>query len=131
MDHDTFLGPTEVDRRSFFGMGAVLAGGLGASALGATRTSGAGNDPYVGELLLVPYNFAPRGFAFCEGQTLPISQNQALFALIGIRFGGDGRSTFKLPDTRRAEEEMAKTMGTRGAMLRYVISLIGTFPSRS
>ncbi|HWA83496.1 MAG TPA: tail fiber protein [Fimbriimonadaceae bacterium] len=57
-------------------------------------------DPYIGEVKLVPYNFAPRGWAFCAGQILPISQNTALFSLIGTYYGGDGRSTFALPDLR-------------------------------
>jgi microcystin-dependent protein len=58
-------------------------------------------DPvFVGEILVVPFNFAPKGFAFCEGQTLPLSQNTALFALLGTTYGGDGKTTFKLPDLR-------------------------------
>lgn len=57
-------------------------------------------DPFIGELKLVPYNFAPRGWAFCDGQLLAISQNDALFALIGTTYGGDGRTTFGLPDLR-------------------------------
>lgn len=60
------------------------------------------SDVFVGEILLVPYTFAPRGFAFCEGQLLPISQNTALFSLLGITYGGNGSSTFGLPDLRGA-----------------------------
>lgn len=56
--------------------------------------------PYLAEIKAVAFNFAPSGWAFCEGQTLPISQNTALFALLGTTFGGDGRTTFKLPDLR-------------------------------
>jgi microcystin-dependent protein len=55
-------------------------------------------DPFLGQLLLVPYNFAPRGYAFCQGQLLPIAQNTALFSLLGTQYGGDGRSTFALPN---------------------------------
>lgn len=55
-------------------------------------------DPFLGQLMLVPYNFAPRGWAFCNGQTLPIAQNTALFALIGTTFGGNGQTTFQLPN---------------------------------
>jgi microcystin-dependent protein len=58
------------------------------------------SDPFLGQLVLVPYNFAPRGWAFCNGQLLAINQNQALFALIGPAFGGDGRTNFALPDLR-------------------------------
>lgn len=55
-------------------------------------------DQFVAEIRIFPFNFAPRGWAFCDGQLLPISQNTALFALIGTTYGGDGRSTFALPD---------------------------------
>ncbi len=58
------------------------------------------SEPFVGQIYLVGYNFAQRGFAFCDGQLLPISQNTALFSLLGTMYGGDGRSTFGLPDLR-------------------------------
>jgi microcystin-dependent protein len=54
--------------------------------------------PFVGEIYIVPYNFAPSGFAFCDGQILSIAQNAALFSLLGTTYGGDGISTFALPD---------------------------------
>lgn len=57
-------------------------------------------EPYLGQVYLVGYNFAQRGFAFCDGQLLPISANSALFSLLGTTFGGDGRTTFGLPDLR-------------------------------
>lgn len=57
-------------------------------------------DPFLGEIRLVPYNFAPQGWAFCDGQILPIAQNTALFALIGTTYGGNGSTTFALPDLR-------------------------------
>ncbi len=57
-------------------------------------------EPYLGQLMLVPYNFAPRGWAFCNGQLLSIAQNTALFSLIGTFYGGDGIQTFALPDMR-------------------------------
>lgn len=57
-----------------------------------------GSDPFVGEIMWVPYSFAPRGWAQCNGQLLPISQNTALFSLLGTTFGGDGKSTFALPN---------------------------------
>lgn len=56
------------------------------------------SDPFLGEIRMVGFNFAPRGWAFCNGQLLPISQNTALFALLGIIYGGDGRTTFALPN---------------------------------
>ena len=60
------------------------------------------SDPFVAEIRIVGFNFAPRGWAFCNGQLLPISQNTALFALLGTTYGGDGKSTFALPDLRGA-----------------------------
>lgn len=56
--------------------------------------------PFLGEIVMFGGNFAPRGWAFCEGQLLPISQNQALFSILGTIYGGDGRTTFALPDLR-------------------------------
>src|SRR5437763_7664725 len=58
------------------------------------------SEPFLGQLMLVPYNFAPRGWAFAAGQLLPISQNTALFSLLGTFYGGNGQSTFALPDLR-------------------------------
>jgi microcystin-dependent protein len=58
------------------------------------------SNPYLGEIKLVPYNFAPRGWSFCAGQILPISSNTALFSLLGTTYGGNGTSTFALPDLR-------------------------------
>ena len=55
-------------------------------------------DPFVAEIRIFPFNFAPTGWAFCNGQLMPISQNTALFALLGTTYGGDGRSTFALPN---------------------------------
>jgi microcystin-dependent protein len=57
-------------------------------------------DPFIAEIRIFPFNFAPRGWASCDGQVLPISQNTALFALLGVTYGGDGKSTFGLPDLR-------------------------------
>ncbi len=58
------------------------------------------SDPYVGEIRMFAGNFAPRGWAFCDGQLIAISQNDALFSLLGTIYGGDGRTTFGLPDMR-------------------------------
>jgi microcystin-dependent protein len=58
------------------------------------------NEPFMGEIRAVPYNVAPRGWAFCEGQLLSINQNQALFSLLLTRYGGNGQTTFALPDLR-------------------------------
>jgi microcystin-dependent protein len=80
-------------------------------------------NSYLGSLLLVPYNFAPQGWAFCQGQTLPINQNAALFSLIGTFFGGDGVSNFKLPN-------LPVVTSTGGGELHWVIAMQGVFPSR-
>ena len=55
-------------------------------------------DPFVAEIRIFPFNFAPKGWAWCNGQILPISQNTALFSLLGTTYGGNGQSTFALPD---------------------------------
>jgi microcystin-dependent protein len=55
-------------------------------------------DPFVAEIRIFPFNFAPTGWAFCDGQLMPLSQNTALFSLLGTTYGGNGKSTFALPD---------------------------------
>jgi microcystin-dependent protein len=55
-------------------------------------------DPFVAEIRIFPFNFAPKGWAWCDGQLMPISQNTALFSLLGTTYGGDGKSNFALPD---------------------------------
>src|ERR1700738_4164973 len=56
--------------------------------------------PFVAEIRIFPFNFPPKGWAFCDGQILPISQNTALFSLLGTTYGGDGQSNFALPNLR-------------------------------
>jgi microcystin-dependent protein len=56
------------------------------------------SNPFVAEIRIFPFNFAPKGWAFCAGQLMPISQNTALFSLLGTTYGGDGKSTFALPN---------------------------------
>jgi microcystin-dependent protein len=56
------------------------------------------SDPFVAEIRIFPFNFPPKGWAFCNGQLLPLSQNTALFSLLGTFYGGDGKSTFALPN---------------------------------
>ncbi len=82
-----------------------LAAALGGAALTqpalarpASPTQVQSFQPYLGEIILVPYNFAPRGYALCNGQLLNIAQNQALFALLGTYYGGNGQTTFALPN---------------------------------
>lgn len=75
-------------------------------------------DPFVGQLMCVGFNFAPRGWALCNGQLLSISQNTPLFALIGTTYGGDGQTTFGLPDLRgRAAVGMGNGPGLNGVVI--------------
>src|SRR5215217_5622504 len=57
-------------------------------------------DPFVAEIRIFPFNFAPKGWAWCDGQLLPLSQNTALFSLLGTTYGGDGKSNFALPNVQ-------------------------------
>ena len=61
------------------------------------------SEPYLAEIKIVPYNFAPKGWAFCNGQLLSIAQNTALFSILGTTYGGDGRTTFALPNLQGRE----------------------------
>jgi microcystin-dependent protein len=70
-------------------------------------------DPYVAEIRIFAFNFAPKGWATCDGQLMPISQNTALFSLLGTMYGGDGKSTFALPDLNGAAP-MAAGVGPDG-----------------
>ncbi len=58
------------------------------------------SEPFLAEITIVGFNFPPRGWAYCDGQILPINQNQSLFSLLGTTYGGDGRTSFALPDLR-------------------------------
>lgn len=69
-------------------------------------------DPFVAEIRIFPFNFAPRGWAFCDGQLLPLSQNTALFSLLGTTYGGNGQSNFALPNLQdRAPRGMGQGPG--------------------
>lgn len=80
-------------------------------------------QPFVGQITLFGGDFAPRGWALCDGQLLSISANQALFAILGTTYGGDGRSTFAVPDLR--DSGHAETSG-----VHYIIAVDGEFPRR-
>lgn len=71
-----------------------------AAASGPTTPAKAGTEPLLGDIMIVGFNFCPRGWAEADGQLLPINQNQSLYSLLGTQFGGDGRTTFALPDLR-------------------------------
>jgi microcystin-dependent protein len=77
---------------------AALAAMLGAVQPGAAVAGGV--QPFLGEIMWVPYNFAPTGWAMCDGQILSIAQNMALFSLLGTTYGGNGQTTFALPNAQ-------------------------------
>lgn len=71
------------------------------------------SSPFVAQITMYPFNFPPKGWAFCDGQLMPISQNTALFSLLGTNYGGDGKSTFGLPDLQgRAVIGQGQSPGT-------------------
>ena len=78
-------------------------------------------EAFLGQIELFPFTFAPEGWAKCEGQSLSIAQNTALFSLLGVNFGGDGRTTFSLPDLH-GKAPVPNTV--------YCIATQGIYPSR-
>src|SRR5687767_5286961 len=73
--------------------------------------------PYLAEIRAFSFGFAPQGWAFCDGQLLPINQNQALFALLGIMYGGNGQTNFALPDLRGRTPIHVQSGYTQGTVL--------------
>ncbi len=80
-------------------------------------------DPYMGQINLFAFNFAPQGWIACDGTTLNISTNQPLFSLIGVKFGGNGTTTFCVPDMTPSN--------IFSTHMRYYIANIGLYPSRN
>ncbi|MDN5923581.1 MAG: tail fiber protein [Xanthomonadales bacterium] len=83
-------------------------------------------EPFLSEIRIMSFNFPPRGWALCNGQILPINQNQALFALLGTTFGGDGRVNFALPDMRARTPihvGQGHTLGERGGEFDHTLSI--------
>ncbi|MFI1234456.1 phage tail protein [Nocardia salmonicida] len=80
--------------------------------------------PFIGLIAIFPYGWAPQGWALCEGQILRIEHHQALFTLLGTKFGGDGQSTFALPNMKKQADEL-------GDNLTYAIALQGLFPQHT
>lgn len=90
-------------------------------------------DPILSEIKIASFNFAPKGYALCNGQLLPINQNQALFSLLGTTYGGDGQVTFALPDLRgRTPIHVGSghTLGERGGEESHTVS-ISEMPSHT
>jgi microcystin-dependent protein len=83
------------------------------------------SGPYLGEIKIVSFNFAPKGWALCNGQVLPIAQNQALFSLLGTLYGGDGVQTFALPDLQARtpmHQGLTFTLGQWGGMAVHAVT---------
>lgn len=81
-------------------------------------------DPILGQIQLFPFTFAPVGWALCNGATLMVQQNAALYSLIGISFGGNGSTTFNLPDLRNANPLQSTNQ------MKYYIATTGLYPQR-
>jgi microcystin-dependent protein len=83
-------------------------------------------EPFLSEIRIMSFGFAPRGWALCDGQLLPINQNQALFSLLGTTYGGDGRVNFGLPDLRGRvpiHNGSGHTLGERGGEQSHTLSI--------
>lgn len=83
-------------------------------------------EPFLSEIRIMSFNFAPKGWALCNGQLLPINQNQALFSLLGTTYGGDGRVNFALPDLRARvpiHTGSGHTLGERGGEEAHTLSI--------
>ena len=81
--------------------------------------------PFLGQISMISWNFPPKGWAFCNGQLLPINQNQALFSILGTTYGGDGRVTFALPDLRSRvplHTGNGFVLGQRGGEVTHTLS---------
>jgi microcystin-dependent protein len=84
------------------------------------------SEPFLSEIRIMSFNFAPKGWAMCNGQLLPINQNQALFALLGTTYGGNGQTTFALPDLRGRtpmHEGSGHTLGEKGGEQAHTLSI--------
>jgi len=125
----------------------ILLAALFVALLSPTETQAQGDgNPYIGEIIMFAGDFAPYGWASCDGQLLSISENNALFSILGTMYGGDGITTFGLPDLRgRAAIGKSKDgrngdttpQGSSGSdtagglSVRYIIAIKGVYPPRS
>jgi len=93
----------------------------GGGPAGPIKGSSHQMDPFLGEIIMFGGNFAPRGWAFCDGALMPINENQSLYSLLGTTYGGDGRRTFGLPDLT----------GKLDGKVKFLIATRGIYPSRN
>jgi len=91
-----------------------------------TPAAHAGPDPSLGDVIRFAGNFAPRGWEFCDGQILPIADNENLYSILGTTYGGDGRTNFALPNLKDEGK-----LPNSNAVVQYIIATQGTYPSRS
>ena len=125
--------------------GFVLAGSAALATMSVAAPAKASSEPFLGEIMMVGYMFCPRNWMEANGQLLSISQNTALFSLYGTTYGGDGRTTFALPDLRgRAPVHVGpdnrlgerRSAGGEGSELgtqtvRFCVATQGIYPSRN
>lgn len=117
---------------------AVCALTLSIGLASAPNRAAADSDPYLGDIMIVGFNFCPRNWAKADGQILPINQNQSLYSLLGTQFGGDGHTTFALPDLRgrvtmgqgNGPSLTPRTAGQKGGSEARPMT-VGTMPSHS
>src|SRR5882757_5118894 len=92
----------------------------------ASNEGGRVGTPFMSEVKIISWNFAPKGWAFCNGQFLPINQNQALFSILGTTYGGNGQTTFALPDFRgRSPYHVGNghTLGEAGGQAAHTLTI--------
>ncbi|ERJ61299.1 phage tail protein [Sphingobacterium paucimobilis] len=124
------------NRRGFLKQSVVLLGGilLGSNKIYAREVQAFNaTEPFLGQVSIFSFPFAPKGWALCNGQLLPINQNQALFSLLGTTYGGDGRVNFALPDLRGRvpiHEGNNHTLGERGGEQAHTLN-ISELPAHS
>ena len=94
-----------------------------------TPAAHAGPEPYLGDVIIFAGGFAPRGWEFCNGQLLPIAGNEALFSILGVKYGGDGRTSFALPNLKDKGIRILPNSNT--GFRQYIIAIQGEYPSRS
>jgi microcystin-dependent protein len=117
---------TTFTRRTFLRSSALVLSAVGSQLVFNSVARAGGTEPFIGEIMIVSFGFAPRGWVACNGQLLPINQNAALFSLLGTTFGGDGRVNFALPDLRgRVPIHVGNgyTLGERGGEQAHTLTV--------